>query len=254
MLLSQSYIIIRTTILITVVKRKHINARTDYIKVCPRDHENLPECIKNSITELMPKLKVGIPELNIPPLEPLDLGRISFISGSSAANLATNLTDVTVWGVSNFHVVYLSVKNTKKGKTFRFKVEIPQIYAEGHYEINTKLLFIDLKGEGKFKTNVSDYHFDCTLKGNVINDDDGLNHLLFDKLGCKLNIGEKKILLEKLFADNPVLEAATKGIIDDNTEALFHEIRPGLQDAVSEKFTSIANQITKAFTYEELFP
>lgn len=232
----------------------YVNAKMpDYIKVCPHDHENLPECIKSSISELLPKLKVGIPELNIPPLEPLDLGRISFISGSSTANLATNLSDVTVWGVSNFDIVYLSVKNTKKGKTFRFKVEIPQIYAEGHYEVNTKLLFIDLKGEGKFRTNVSDYHFDCTLKGNVIKED-GVNHLRFDKLDCQLNIGEKKILLEKLFADNPILEAATKGIIDDNTEALFNEIRPGLQDAVDEKFTSIANQITTAFSYEELFP
>ncbi|KAB0798684.1 hypothetical protein PPYR_09677 [Photinus pyralis] len=225
----------------------------DYIKVCPNNHPNLAECIKNSILELLPVLKIGIPELNIPPLEPLELDRMSFKSGSDAANLATNLTDLQVWGASSFHILHLSVGNTKTGRSFRFKVEVPHLYGIGNYQINTKLLFLDLQGEGKFYTNVSNYRFDCTLNGNIIQND-GRNHLLFEKLICKLRIGEKKLRLDNLFAQNPILAEATKGIIDDNTEVFFNEIRPGLQDSLDQKFTDLANRITMAFTYEELFP
>lgn len=70
----------------------------------------------------------------------------------------------------------------------------------------------------------------------------------------KIEVGESSIRLENLFNGDPVLGRATSDAINDNADIFVNEIKPNLQNALSEKFTNIANKITLRFTYNELFP
>jgi len=225
----------------------------DYIHVCPHDHKNLSGCIIESIEALRPRLKEGIPELKVPSLEPLPLNNISFDFGPQSSRLATNLTNVKAWGASNFKILKLTPTLTKHGYNFRFEVIVPQIHAVGEYEIDSKILFVDLKGKGPFQANITDYHFECILKGKKIQRD-AKNYLEFDKMKCNLVIGKSTIFLENLFDGNPVLGKATNDVINENSDILFNEIKPSILDSARQRFTDIANRITLTFTYEELFP
>ncbi|KAF5306614.1 hypothetical protein FQA39_LY08803 [Lamprigera yunnana] len=225
----------------------------DYMNVCPYNHEDLSSCIKNSIMSLVPRLKNGIPELEIPSLEPLSINDISFHSGSDAANIATNISEIKIWGGSHFNILELKVLSKRNRKIFRFRVMIPHVYVEGNYEMNTKLLFLNLNGQGPFKANITNYYFNCTLKG-YSHKVGGSNHLKFEKFKCSVKMGSKMIYLENLFADNKLISEAANGIINDNSDALFREIKPGLVSSIDKKFLDMANKITLTFTYEELFP
>ncbi|KAK4879066.1 hypothetical protein RN001_007212 [Aquatica leii] len=187
---------------------------------------NIVEALTAKLTDLLkPRLELGIPELDIPALEPLHINKISFHTGSEASSVATNISNIKIWGASRFQILKLSVHPNENGKTFEFEVTVPHLYIEGHYETNTKILFLDLKGNGPFKANISQYQIECTLKGLVKNIHD-INHLKFESLKCKVSMGEKKLQLENLFAINPLIAKATNDIIDDNTDALFLEITP----------------------------
>ncbi|KAF5296323.1 hypothetical protein FQA39_LY12540 [Lamprigera yunnana] len=226
---------------------------TSYIKVCPHEHPNLADCIIKSIEELRPRLATGIPELNIPSLEPFTLSPIQINSVGGGTRLATNVSDIEVHGASNFKILKLTPTLTKKGQNFRYEVNVPRLRLKAKYQLDSKILFLDLKGEGPFEANVTDYHFECIMKGEKVKRNEN-NYLEFEKMKCNLVIGEVSVFLGKLFEQNPAISKATNDVINDNAQVFFEEIKPGLLNALTEKFTDIANKITLTFTYEELFP
>lgn len=46
----------------------------DFLKVCKKSDPKINECVYNSVNNLKPYLVTGIPSLDIPSLEPIDLG------------------------------------------------------------------------------------------------------------------------------------------------------------------------------------
>jgi len=222
-----------------------------YIKVCKSTDPNIAKCIIDSVNQLKPKLVEGIPELNVPPIEPLPLDEIKLRSGPNSAKINANITNIKAWGPSSFEILELK-PNIPKAK-FSFKVNIPHIYFVGDYDIDMKILVLQYKGTGPITGNFTNYNFDCILKGNRILKE-GKEHLRFDKMRLRLHIGQSRLSLGNLFRDDPVIGRATNDVINDNTDLFINEIRPVLENSLAEKFTEIANKITLQFTYKELFP
>lgn len=94
---------------------------------------------------------------------------------------------------------------------------------------------------------------DVKLTGDLKNID-GKNHLQFPRFNIKLYIEDTHINLERLFERDPVIAKATNEVVNENSDLFLAEIIPSLEVSLAEKFTNIANIITKSFTYEELFP
>lgn len=94
---------------------------------------------------------------------------------------------------------------------------------------------------------------DVSLKGNV-EKIQGKNYLQFEKFDIKLYIEKSHINLDNLFAQDPNLGRALNEVVNDNADIFIGEIKPSLEASLADKFTKIANTITKSFTYEELFP
>ncbi|KAF5293056.1 hypothetical protein FQR65_LT11048 [Abscondita terminalis] len=239
--------------ILCLIQAAYYCAIPPYIKICPHDHKNLSACIVDSIDQLRLRLEHGIPELEIPGLEPFELAPIAIESIGGGTRLATNITNLKVHGASAFKILKLTPTLTKKGQNFRYEVIIPRLRVHGDYELDSKILFLDLKGKGPFNANISNYHFECIMKGSKVVRDNK-NHLEFEQMKCNLVIGDVQILLEKLFEGNPSLSKATNDVINDNAHVLFDEIKPGVMNALTKRFTDIANKITLTFLYEELFP
>lgn len=90
------------------------------------------------------------------------------------------------------------------------------------------------------------------MKGNII-EQNGEQYLKFDKMKMRISLGEAKLYLGNLFSGGN-LGSVTNDIINQNTDLFLNEIRPSLENSLSDKFTEIANKITLKFTYKELFP
>lgn len=222
-----------------------------YIQVCQRDDPNLASCINNSITVLKPYLKVGLTELDVPSMEPLLLDSVELKSGNNATRIAATLSNLKIWGPTSF--IIQELKPDLERNVFKFKALLPRLHIEGDYEADARVLFFNVKGHGPVNVNITDYQFECKLKGNKIKRD-GEEYLEFEKMKLKIQVGGSSIRLENLFNGDPVLGKATSDVINDNSDLFMNEIKPNLQNALSDKFTTIANKITLRFTYKELFP
>lgn len=222
----------------------------DYINVCSQDDKDLAACIINSIMLLMPRLRTGIPEINVPAIEPLLLETLHVLDHTS---LATNFTNVLVWGISDLKFVRLIPTIEKDTREFAFEVHIPNLHVKGDYEINTNWTLIRLRGEGPFNANISNVQIECDLKGKKVQTNEE-NYLKFHEVTCTAIIGKFSIYLENVFNGDPAVVKGVNDAIEDNSEALIEEITPNIVEAVAAKLLQVGNGISGSFTFEELFP
>nr|CAI5842102.1 unnamed protein product [Callosobruchus analis] len=217
-------------------------ALPSYIKVCKKNDPKIAECITNSVNALRPKLVEGIPELNVPSMEPLPLDTIKLRSGPSQAKIDANITNLKVWGPPNIP------KNR-----FVFRINVPKIEFKGDYDMDMNVLILKYKGEGPLNGNFTNLGADVLMKGKIekIN---GNNHLQFSKMIIHITIQKAYFHLGDLFSRDPNLGRAMNEVVNDNSEIFLNEIRPALEVSLADRFSEIANGILKRFTYDELFP
>lgn len=60
------------------------------------------QCLLKATDTVRPLLLIGVPSLNIPPIEPFKLEKISLEQGTSSVNVKVSLTDVKIHGLSKY--------------------------------------------------------------------------------------------------------------------------------------------------------
>lgn len=117
-----------------------------YIKICNQSDPNLGNCIRSSIVSLRPKLQDGIPELEIPSLEPLFIPEI-VIDQIDGVQIHATFKNLTVAGLSKFRL--RSFKTDKNAEKLLCKLWFPQLLIKGFYEIRGQLLMMAVNGKQK---------------------------------------------------------------------------------------------------------
>lgn len=125
----------------------------DFIKVCHKSDPNLNECVKQSIQNLRPYLENGIPELLVPPIDPLLVPNITIKQQAGAIQLDSVFTNMYFDGGSQYHLRGVRIDPSKD--RFRLKIWFPQLYMTSNYDISGRLLMLPLKGMGVCQGNFS---------------------------------------------------------------------------------------------------
>ncbi|XP_063224485.1 uncharacterized protein LOC134532107 [Bacillus rossius redtenbacheri] len=226
-------------------------ALADHISVCHRSDPRVDDCINASIDALRPKLRVGIPEWSVPPIEPLTIDRVTLRRGPNSALLEAVVRNATAWGGSDF--VITNLKSDLDKNVFRAKVFLPRIRFEGDYQLKMTFLLFHIQGQGFMTGSFSNYTCDLLMKGHKVSKG-GQEFLEFEKMRFKLKVGDARFNLSDLFGGDPVLGPATNTLINDNSALILEEVTPALEKSLEDIFTRIANSITLKFPYDELFP
>merc|ERR1711971_1241816 len=77
--------------------------------------------------KLKPYMTTGIPSLNIPKTDPMDIDRISFQLRNPLGVVTVDFTDNTVEGLSNHNIN--SIKANKEAKTLAMEIFVPKATA-----------------------------------------------------------------------------------------------------------------------------
>lgn len=122
-------------------------------KPCSRNDPNLDDCLRASVESIRPSLANGIPELLIPPLDPLEIPEINIKQNSGAIRLDSEYSNVIISGLSNFTIRDLHVDKTQH--RFRIDLWFPMLQMKANYNINGKVLLLALNGTGPCTGNFS---------------------------------------------------------------------------------------------------
>ncbi|XP_047735496.1 uncharacterized protein LOC108668756 [Hyalella azteca] len=139
------------------------------VRNCRQHHvERLNECLIEVIKRVIqPRMGAGIPELNIPRLEPLLLENIEFRQSEPPVTVEAIYKNVLVSGITAFDMKYLDIDMEKK--MVYVGLTIPSLTMRGQYKIGGNVFLLPVEGEGDYMTILGDtiHHF-LNENGNLV--------------------------------------------------------------------------------------
>ncbi|KAJ3654890.1 hypothetical protein Zmor_014043 [Zophobas morio] len=222
-----------------------------YIHICKRSDPRVARCIRESVEYLLPQLKNGIPELQVPSLEPLHIDEITIFGGDVPSNLKAFLRNVKVHGASNFQITKIKLNIDKN--TYRVGVKFPKMVFDGDYDVDARILVTPIKGTGKFTADITDVDGQAVLKGEIIQHN-GHREIKFSSFDFAIKIGDYNLHLENLFNGDEVLSKAITDVIHENKGEMIQAALPFIQRKAAEILLEAANKITDGLDYDEVFP
>ena len=128
----------------------------DFLQICQRSDPNLDLCILNSIHNLSSRFGNGIPELYMPPLEPLNVPEVKIDQSSGPIFIHSIYENILINGLSDFHIK--EVRSDIENDKYLLKLEFPNIRITANYKIDGKLMMMPLKGQGNLQGNFSKFN------------------------------------------------------------------------------------------------
>ncbi|XP_068629036.1 protein takeout-like [Battus philenor] len=223
----------------------------DYIQVCKRDQDTINECVRKSVEVLRPKLLEGIPEIDVPSLDPFYISEISPSSSSNTKGFQATGKDIMVSGAGNYSIK--SVELDLEKQTFRARIRFPKLHFEGKYKVDIQFLLLPIRGEGTLSADAIKCTVDCLLRYKIV-ERNGVEYIEFTDLDNDINIRDYKINLQGLFNGDKSLEEATNQALNENKAELIKAVKPFAEKSVSNIILDAANKITKNIPYDELLP
>lgn len=75
-----------------------------YVLPCSRSDPQINQCIKKSFNHLKPYLGEGLPELNVPAMEPLFVDQLSMDNDAGAVRIKALFSEIFAKGASNYTI------------------------------------------------------------------------------------------------------------------------------------------------------
>ncbi|XP_029677517.1 uncharacterized protein LOC115244200 [Formica exsecta] len=218
-----------------------------YINVCGRRDPNLNQCIINNVNDLKSKICEGIPELDVPPNNPLVIDELVI---SDTTNTKLYMRDTKVGGLCDFTIKFFNFDlNTLH---FDANISFGLIQMNATYDFDVRILVpIAHKGQVYITTDKVDAQVDIDLK--VITKA-AKRYMYLSKIKLNVDIhgyDAKYDLNEREFGQ---LTEIINNFIGNNQEEVIKSFKPVLEEIISKRILLVSNDIVKHFTYEELFP
>ncbi|XP_014210434.1 circadian clock-controlled protein-like [Copidosoma floridanum] len=211
----------------------------EYVKQCSRSDPKLKSCLIGSLHHLRPYLRDGIPEIELPTVEPFYMDELKLSLTGGRNGYTVRLRDLYVKGASNYTVVGI-----KLGSSFEAKIHMPKLLLAAQYTSSGVLLILPASGNGTFQAKFEDVS--VLLGGNVsTHPRDNKTYLNVDNLNVILKVKDIHMRVRNIFHGNRILTEATNLFLQDNGQEVLKLMEPQLKQKLSTLFASIANQLLR---------
>ncbi|XKL60771.1 hypothetical protein PGB90_007828 [Kerria lacca] len=194
---------------------------------------------------------LGVPDLNIPPIEPLLIPKISLQQGTQAINYKATLTNLKLYGLSNYKVEDSAIN--MDAKKLDAKIIIPVLYLESDYDISGRALVVPIQGTGLFTANLTDVRADARMKGKIIKKK-GQEYVEVKDTIVKLTVKTAKAHFGNLFNGDATLSKATNDFLNQNSKDIIDEVMPAIEEVTSTLLDDICNKAFRATPWDKLIP
>ncbi|RZF35693.1 hypothetical protein LSTR_LSTR010014 [Laodelphax striatellus] len=218
---------------------------------CKRNDLDLGACLQRTVEKLRPHLKTGIPDLQLPPYDPLFLPSVTLseLSPRKAVRFMATFTDLYAYGAHKSLLKEISVDLKKPSLRARFV--FPKLRLVANYVIDGQVLIVPIKGDGKANCNFTNVDADILLTGKYVQKMKK-QHFSVMESNVTLSIGGAQLYFGNLFNGNKELGDATNVFINKNWQEIIDEIKPVIEDSVASLVKSFISPIFENFSIDQL--
>lgn len=162
----------------------------EYLHICQKADPNLKGCIETSIETLRPFLIKGIPSLDVPSIDPIDIGNLLVSEKTQSNGLHITAKNIRAFGASTFKLknlewvilwyftwrrrsngdvkwcIFFTYRIVDYGKVYNVDVFFPRLHVEGIYDVSGQILLLPIRGSGPFIGNFSKFNFTSISTGS----------------------------------------------------------------------------------------
>ncbi|XP_030562476.1 uncharacterized protein LOC115763847 [Drosophila novamexicana] len=218
-----------------------------YIKQCRRDDPKLVDCFSASLEHLKPYLASGIPEIELPSVEPFKMDTLALQLTEGPQGYKITLKNMEAFGASNFEVKSLKL-GENGGEPFKARIFMPKLKIEANYTSAGVLLIIPASGGGDFHAVFNGVTADLTGKTSARG-----KYLHVDSLSIVLDVDKVTMSISRAFNNNRILLEATNLFLRDNSQIVLEAMQAQLQKKLANEFGKLANQLLKNVPIDQFY-
>ncbi|XP_059486363.1 uncharacterized protein LOC132202985 [Neocloeon triangulifer] len=215
-----------------------------YIKQCKSDDPKLVSCLNETLVHLKPYLAKGIPDIELPSVEPFLMDELSLSLSTGPKGYKITLKDLQIYGATNFTV--RKMKLGSKNSRFETKLRIPKLHIDARYTSSGVLFILPALGGGTFNADFYDVHADVSgIAEKTVSNATGQDetYLAVRDLGVELNVKNVHMSVKKVFNNNRILTEGTNLFLRENGHEVLKHMQPQLKRKISALFSDVANRL-----------
>ncbi|PNF31867.1 hypothetical protein B7P43_G07915 [Cryptotermes secundus] len=232
-------LLVLATALVDVAVRAVALETPSYILPCNRTDPNINACIKRGFTHLRPYIAAGIPELSVPPMEPLVIPRLAMENGNGAVRVRATFNNMTIRGGSNYTITWI------KSDVPKYRIDIglslPRIEATGKYEVAGNVLLFPVRSKGEFWAVFYNISAVTKIVGKEVTLEDGKRYMRTEKLLVDFTLGKSRFRIRDYINDGNILGEAMNQFLNQNAEEIIKEMKPAASQTIARYFREFLN-------------
>lgn len=240
-------------IIIAICVSVHVHSREvdlpEAVKTCKKDSDDYASCLRLAIQESWPIFVNGIPELNVPQLDPfvVDVSNNNFAVGEVTGRISVR--NSKSYGLAKAR--FLSLRPYHEDDHFRLDIdyEIPKVLIEGDYKAEGTIGAFRIGGKGQFNISMTDVRCMLVLEGPVISD-----RWVVERLSLTPEVGDMKIWASDLFNGNQQLTRSALSFANEYWEILYRGMLPFAAKTWNASLKDLVNGIFANLAFSKTFP
>ncbi|XP_068627910.1 circadian clock-controlled protein daywake-like [Battus philenor] len=211
-----------------------------FIKKCNYKDKNLSGCIRLQIENSLPHFTKGIPELGVPPTDPVNLDDIH-IDGNGLKLTFTNAA-MHGLGQSKLTQLRMDIGNEAEDFTLAFKSNLS---LTAKYNMDGKILVLPIQGNGDALIKTENVEVNIQSKLAHVKNNKGELHLKLVTPNYKYDIESTTFEFSNLFNGNKELADTTTTFANENWRQLMDDLAPPV---IKQIVRTIIKAINKFFS------
>ncbi|XP_055327031.1 protein takeout-like [Sitodiplosis mosellana] len=220
----------------------------------PKCKKGDSECIVKSANLVMDiYAKGGDRNINLLPLDPLDIPRIHIEQGEeSPVNVVLIFTNNTIVGMRDFTFYKIEGFNDKVDGKYEIRLKGPRLELVGPYSVKGRILILPIQGVGKSNITVLNPDFLVRFNGKSVTRN-GKTYLKAENTKLSFTLTKMQLYLGNLYNGDKALGDNTNLFLNENWAEVWPEIRKSVFSAFSQIIGNILNNVFTKVPYDELF-
>ncbi|XP_046975602.1 uncharacterized protein LOC124541707 [Vanessa cardui] len=210
----------------------------EYLLPCKRSDAELDSCIKRSFNHLRPYLARGLPDLEVPPVEPLFIDRLMMENNAGPVRVRATFSNITVIGPSNYTVT--KIRSDLKKLRIDMGLVLPRIEVTGHYEVSGQVLLFPVRSQGDFWASFNDVVAIVKIFGKEI-EREAVKYMTADRMQVDFKLKSSRFKVRDTVNHGSVIGEAMNQFLNNNAAEIIDEMRPAASAAIAKHFRIFLN-------------